>query len=247
MSAARDPRSATTWRCGGRVGYRLDEDGRLLARFVSHLDGRRHRHGHRCRGGRVGGGDPAGRQRGRRLTAIRGFARYLQALDPAHEVPPAWRAAGTRVRRPFPHLYSEDDITALMAAAQALQPAPWAATVETIIGLLWATGMRIGEVLRLNVADFDPDDRRVDGVAVEVRQVPPRPARASRSARSSRYRRQLATATDGPALFVGARPGDGLSYSRFNRDFAEFAGLDRGSPPRRAPSTRVTTCATASL
>ena len=52
----------------------------------------------------------------KRLSVVRGFARHLQAFDPATEVPPAdllpWQQS-----RAIPFLYSEDDIAALMAAA----------------------------------------------------------------------------------------------------------------------------------
>ena len=87
----------------------------------------------------MGGGYPAGGNGADRLTAIRGFTRYLQALDPTHEVPPTG-ALPKRTARPVPHLYSDTDIAVLMNAARALSPPPWNATVETIIGLLWTTG-----------------------------------------------------------------------------------------------------------
>ena len=43
-----------------------------------------------------------------------------------------------------PYLYSEADIAALMAAARALRSPLRAATYETLIGLIAATGMRSG-------------------------------------------------------------------------------------------------------
>jgi integrase len=100
-------------------------------------------------------GRPPGVSACRRLTVIRGFARYLQSLDPVHQVP-AVRLIRQPTHRPTPRLYTDDEIGALMTAARTLDPSGWAVTVETMIGLLWATGIRAGELLRLNVADFDP-------------------------------------------------------------------------------------------
>jgi integrase/recombinase XerD len=47
-----------------------------------------------------------------RLTMLRGFARYLQTVDPAAQLPPADLLPG-RIRRVSPYIYSDADITAL--------------------------------------------------------------------------------------------------------------------------------------
>ena len=52
-----------------------------------------------------------------RLAVVAGFARYLQASDPRHEVPPA-DLVPAKFRRAIPYLYSESDVAALMAAAR---------------------------------------------------------------------------------------------------------------------------------
>ena len=92
-----------------------------------------------------------------------------------------------------------------MDAARALDPPRWGATVETIIGLLWTTGMRVGEVLRLNVDDLDADS----GVLTvwlskfgKTRLVPLAP---STIAALGRYRAQLPATLTTPAMFVDAR------------------------------------------
>lgn len=90
-----------------------------------------------------------------RLGAVRGFARYLHALDARTEVPSADLLCG-RYQRVAPYLYSEADVAALMAAARSLRPPLWAATVETFIGLLGAAGLRAGEAMRLDRDDLDP-------------------------------------------------------------------------------------------
>jgi integrase/recombinase XerD len=90
-----------------------------------------------------------------RLSMVRGFARYLQTVDPATHVPPADLLPAGNYRPPTPYLYSDADITALMAAARTLTPPLRAATFETLIGLLAVTGLRIGEAMRLDRDDVD--------------------------------------------------------------------------------------------
>ena len=89
-----------------------------------------------------------------RLTVTRGFARYLQAIDVAAEVPP-WDLLPTRPRRATPYLYSDEDLAALIAATGGLRFPLRAATYETLIGLLAVSGLRVGEALRLDRDDLD--------------------------------------------------------------------------------------------
>ncbi len=89
-----------------------------------------------------------------RLSMVRGFARYLQTVDPAAQVPPA-DLLPARARRAVPYLYSDTEIAALMAAARVLRNPLKAATFETLIGLLAVTGMRGSEAMRLDRGDLD--------------------------------------------------------------------------------------------
>jgi len=90
----------------------------------------------------------------RRLDVVRIFARHLQTLDPATEVPPE-DVLDRRQWRVPPHLYSPQEVTALMSAARTLRPAFRAVTWRTLIGLLAVTGMRQGEACRLGRGDVD--------------------------------------------------------------------------------------------
>jgi len=89
-----------------------------------------------------------------RLSIARGFARYLQALDPATEIPPV-HLLPRRRHRASPYLYAEADIAALMAATATLRFPFRAATYHTLIGLLATTGMRVGETIALDRDDLD--------------------------------------------------------------------------------------------
>jgi integrase/recombinase XerD len=91
---------------------------------------------------------------GHRLSAVRGFARHLNAIDPTHQVPPTGLLPA-QVRRATPYLYSDADIAALMAAAARLRSPLRAVTLQTLVGLLAVTGLRIGEALRLDRGDVD--------------------------------------------------------------------------------------------
>lgn len=87
-----------------------------------------------------------------RIGWVRGFARYLHAIDPAHEIPPPGLLSVPR-RRPTPYLYSPEEVLQVLASARRLRPLLHAATYETLFGLLAATGMRVGEALALTRRD----------------------------------------------------------------------------------------------
>lgn len=137
------------------LGFKLARVEKLLCQFLAYL----HEQGqvrvtveHALRWATLAGGGDA--WRAMRLGAVRGFAAYLHSIDPAHEVP----AAGLLPDPPHrgtPYLYTDEQITALMNAAGTLRTTHAAATYKTLIGLLAATGMRIGEASGLDREDFD--------------------------------------------------------------------------------------------
>jgi site-specific recombinase XerD len=138
------------------LGFKLTLHGPLLAQFIDYLDA----------AGAPGittelavsfAQLPSGVQPivwAHRLSMVRGFARYLQAIDPATEVPPR-DVFAPRYQRPTPYLWQETEVLDLMAAARQLCPALCALTYETFFGLLWCSGMRIGETIGLRRADVD--------------------------------------------------------------------------------------------
>jgi integrase len=92
----------------------------------------------------------------RRLGMVRGFARWLASIDQRTQVPPT-RILDARRRRRQPHIYTLSEVQRLMAATEFLRaPAGLRATTyATLLGLLWATGIRPGEALGLDVNDVD--------------------------------------------------------------------------------------------
>lgn len=92
----------------------------------------------------------------RRLDALRPFATYLSRVDPATEFPPP-RIFGKSQRRATPHIYTEEEVMALLAAARHLEPMGGLrpAAYETLFGLIAATGLRVSEAIKLRCADVD--------------------------------------------------------------------------------------------
>jgi integrase/recombinase XerD len=93
----------------------------------------------------------------KRLAAVRGFAAYLATIDPASQVIPPGLLPG-RATRTAPYLYSPAQVQALMAAAARLPCPLRAATFETFIGVMAATGLRTGEAMALDRADVGLGD-----------------------------------------------------------------------------------------
>ncbi|MBX7435460.1 tyrosine-type recombinase/integrase, partial [Mycobacterium sp. Y57] len=90
-----------------------------------------------------------------RLSLVRQFAAYLNANDVEVPVIPSGLLAA-RKPRAVPFIYSQHDIDALLAASGTeFADERIAATLRTVIGLLAATGLRIGEALNLGVDDID--------------------------------------------------------------------------------------------
>ena len=100
-----------------------------------------------------------------RYQAVRGLACYLAALDPRTEVPPARILGSTSIRR-RPHIYTPEQVRLMMKRSRQLpQRVPCDAllsqTFETLIGLVFCTGLRPAEVCKLRLVDFDPRARTI--------------------------------------------------------------------------------------
>ena len=89
----------------------------------------------------------------------RKFLLHLRATVPETEIPD--RGLITYARRPRPYIFSEKEIEQLIASALTCGPAdslrPY--TLATVIGTLAATGLRVGEAIRLKDDDIELDER----------------------------------------------------------------------------------------
>jgi integrase/recombinase XerD len=160
-----------------------------------------------------------------RLRVVRGFARHLAAFDPATQVPPVGLLP-CRNRRAVPYLYSEAEVQALMVAAASLRPVLHAATYQTLIGLLAVTGMRLGEVIRLDRSDLDTGEAMVtirDSKFAKSRQVPLHPSTLAALADYADLRQRCCLRPGSPSLLISTA---GTRLIRQNIEFV-FTRLAR--------------------
>lgn len=172
---------------------------------------------------------------GRRMMVVRGFARYLSGIDPRTETPPAGLVRIPRRWRP-PFIYTDTDVVAMMDQARRSIPQPLrAATYETLIGLLAATGLRIGEALRLDHRDVDFSDRVLHVARSKFgksRLVPLLESTVDALERYAHRRRQLYPQPSSDSFFVSLR-GTRVIYECVwptHRKLCGLAGVGAGSP-----------------
>lgn len=112
--------------------------------------------------------------------------RHGAPVDPLPERPP--RAPAYWRRRP-PRIVSPEEMTRWLQAAYDLPPANgWRGlTTATLLGLLYVTGMRIGEALALDVGALDRAERILTVVRGKFRKSRSLPLRASTVRALTRY------------------------------------------------------------
>ena len=173
------------------------------------------------------------------MMVVRGFARHMSGIDPATEVPPLGLVTYRQRWRP-PFIYSDGDVDALMSAVPQVIPAPLrAATFQTMIGLLAATGMRVGETIALERDDIDWSD----GVVVvraskfnKTREVLLDPTVIEALGAYARIRDRHVPHPSGRTFFVSAK-GTPVIYGVFGTVFrklllASGVGADSAVHPR---------------
>ncbi|MDN5798348.1 MAG: tyrosine-type recombinase/integrase [Intrasporangium sp.] len=175
----------------------------------------------------------------RRLTAARGFARYLSGIHADTEVPPlGLMPHRQRWRRPF--IYSLAEIEAVMDQTGSSIASPLrAATYRTLIGLLAVSGLRIGEAIKLDRTDVD----WAQGVLLireakfgKSRMVPLQDSSMQALVDYARLRDDLQPRAKAPSFFV-SMTGQRLCYAVVQSVFRQLIdntgiGKDAPSPPR---------------
>lgn len=171
-----------------------------------------------------------------RLMAVRGFAKYLQTIEPRHHVPPLELLPYRRARA-APYIYTPAEIAALLAATTTLRDELRTQTYRTFLGLLAVSGIRTGEAIALD--DADADLRR--GVLVirktkfgKTREVPLHRSSVRVLARYRRDRDHLVPSQRSPSFFVST-VGTRLIYQNVHNTFLQLvyvAGLGERVPRR---------------
>ena len=145
----------------------------------------------------------------RKLSMVRQLARWVSAIEPRHQVPPR-RLLDVRHRRSKPHIYSDEQIARLMAEAAQLQSPNGmkSSTLETLIGLLAATGLRPGEAAALENGDVDLQAQVLvirESKFGKSRQVPIHSSTAAALKRYAQQRDRVFPHRDHSFFFVSAR------------------------------------------
>lgn len=114
----------------------------------------------------------APRTQARRLSALRQFFRFAFAEGWRPDDPTS-RVAMPRLGRPLPKVLSEEEVDRLLAAARELAP-PAGLMVTALLELLYATGLRVSELVGLPFAALarDPAVLVVRGKGDKERMVP---------------------------------------------------------------------------
>ena len=175
-----------------------------------------------------------------RLSVARRFAMYLRTLDPDTEVPPT-NLLPSGSHRAVPYLYSDEDVVALIAAAQTLRSPLRISTYQTLIGLLAVTGMRVGEAIRLERTDLDHEHGLLTvrlSKFGKSRELPLHRSTLDALAAYLRQRDQLCPGPKASTLFISTA-GTRLLYCNVNWTFLRLthrAGLE---PRSRACRPRL--------
>jgi integrase/recombinase XerD len=221
------------------LGYKLRGEGRMLAGFAARLDeqGQPTITISAALAWATESPDAAPAHRRRRLSVVRGFARYLATMDPACQIPPADLLVAPS-HRPPPYIYSAEEIAALIHAAETIGAPLPSATMQALISLIAATGLRVGEALALDRTDagMDVGTLTVTGKNDQVRLVPLHPTTAAMLAGYAARRDRLCPHPASPAFFItstGRRAAQRGVAETFARLVA-LAGI-AAPPGRRRP------------
>jgi integrase len=228
-----------------RVGFTLRTTAYGLARFVKYVE----EAGHQgpltvdlmaawARQAKAGHRDRA--TSARRLKMLRPFTAWLRQFEPATEVPDE-AVFGRVPGRMAPHIYREQEIVELLAAARQLGPPGGLrpAVIETLFGLLACTGLRISEALGLQDADVDLKAEALTvrhGKFGKSRLVPLHPSAVEPLASYRTQRSRHVRTTPDMPFFVATRGrllGEPVADRQVHRIFEQLrkqlGWVDRGS------------------
>ena len=173
----------------------------------------------------------------RRLSALRQFYGFLVSEQRRRDDPSA-TLDSPRQGRPLPKCLSEQEVTALIDVAHR-RPGPEGRRLAALLETLYATGLRVSELVGLPLSAIDRDGRflAVRGKGGRERLVPlGEPARDALAAYLAVRDRFLGSQRNGrpvPWLFPSVVAGGGhLSRQRFGQLLKDLA-VDAGIAPSR--------------
>ncbi|MBI3853663.1 MAG: tyrosine-type recombinase/integrase [Verrucomicrobia bacterium] len=223
------------------LGFKLDSEGCRLLNFARYADGLGHRGPLTTELAIRWACLPRKAERlywARRLESVRRFAKHLLLTEPRTQVPPR-HLFGPAYRRNPPHLYSSAEVQLLLRRAGRLKGGLRPRTIQTLVGLLACTGLRISEALNLKTSDVD-----LEHLVVVVREskrgkrrlVPLHPSTLPPLLAYARRRQKLFPLAE--HFFVSNR-GTGLTYTVVRRSFIQLrAGIPYSRRPPRLHDLR---------
>lgn len=151
-----------------------------------------------------------------RLSVMRQFCMYLSHFDPRTCL--VYRSFLPHRMRSAPYIYTRKDVQRIMSAARKLGPkgSLRPVVVSTLIGLLFATGIRIGEALNLRLGDIDVRRR-----LIEIREG---------KFKKSRYVPISASTTNEMQVYLARRKRAGFSTAPSAYVFLNVIGTRHGHP-----------------
>jgi site-specific recombinase XerD len=104
----------------------------------------------------------APRGQANRLCVVRQLCEYLARTEPSNYIPEPLRAPTSRSSHQ-PYIFTDEQVKKLLSAALTLPPSGSLRphTYHTLLGVLYTTGIRVGEAFALNIEHFFPEERRL--------------------------------------------------------------------------------------
>jgi integrase/recombinase XerD len=173
-------------------------------------------------------------------SAARQFCRYMARTEPRTWIPDR-SLYPARIPRFRPYVFSTSEMRDLLARAQRLPLKRWPLGPQTLFALLlvlYATGLRISEALRLAIRDVDLDGCTLfiaETKFFKSRWVPFSDSLAEQLRRYSSLRMNAVLVTHPDAPFFISSSGKRCDYSRIARVFqllVRQAGIDASATRR---------------
>jgi len=163
----------------------------------------------------------------RRLSALRQFMAWLVEERIRDDNPTRW-IDNPKLPAPLPKHLSEREVVALIAAAGQLTPLPAALQAVALLEILYATGLRVSELMALTVDQFrrSPDSIIVTGKGGRERLIPL--GNAARTAASLWLEERDKTHLTSPFMFPagdGTAPLSRQHFSAMLKTLARTAGI----------------------
>ncbi len=175
----------------------------------------------------------------RRLSSLRQFMGWAVDDQIRTDNPCRW-IDNPSLPGPLPKSLSEDEVSKLLAAADAMQPTALSLRLVAMIEILYATGIRVSELVQLQVSQFRrrPDSIFVVGKGGRERLVP----LGSAAKRAAADWLSLRDATSGYALSEYMFPnetatadGGAMTRQQFSRLLKSIAVAAQIDPRRVSP------------